>query len=78
METLDEKMLTRRSADLGEDPDLSEPSYIESVRRYQEKQRKVNRARWYSFHVDMSELYARLSQEHADIAERLCCEDGDQ
>ena len=77
METLDEKMLTRRSADLGADPYLLEPSYIESVRRYQEKQRKVNRARWYSFHVDMSELHARLSEAHADIAAQLC-EEGEQ
>lgn len=46
--------------------------YAEGVRRFHERERRENRARWYSFHVDMSELHGRLAAEHADKAEKLC------
>jgi hypothetical protein len=35
-------------------------------------ERRENRARWYGFHLGMSELHARLAAEHAEKAERLC------
>jgi len=43
-----------------------------SVKRYHEREQRENRARWYSFHSDMSELHARLAEEHAAKAEKLC------
>ena len=46
--------------------------WIGSVERYHEKRRQEMRARWYSFHADMSELHRRLSEEHAAKAEKLC------
>jgi hypothetical protein len=52
----------------------AEEMYAESVRRFQERQRQENRARWYSFHVDMSELHNRLAAEHQEKAEKLCDE----
>jgi hypothetical protein len=68
------RMIEKRSpAKLGEtDPVLEEPGYVESVRRYRERERREMRARWFIFHSDMSELHARLSREHAQKAERLC------
>jgi hypothetical protein len=75
LETISEAMLTQRS-DPGPDADLLEPTYQASVRRYNARRQLVNRARWYGFHMSMSELHARLSAEHAAKAERLCTEDG--
>jgi len=45
---------------------------VQSVHGYRERERRELVARWYRFHADMSELHARLSQEHAAKAERLC------
>jgi hypothetical protein len=56
--------------------DELEPSYAASVKRYRERERRENRARWYSFHSDMSELHARLAEEHAVKAEKLCEDPG--
>jgi hypothetical protein len=39
------------------------------VRRVLE--RRENRARWYSFHADISELHAALADEHWEKAEKL-------
>ena len=71
MDVLDEKMLSRR-----ENPapaaDLLEPSYRESVRRFNERRRRENRARWFSFYSGMAELHRRLADEHEARAEQLC------
>ena len=48
-----------------------------SVDRYHQRARRELRARWYSFHADMADLHARLSQEHAHKAEKLC-EEGER
>jgi hypothetical protein len=68
---LDEKLLTRREAPTP-DADLLEPSYRESVRRFNERRRRENRARWFSFYSGMAELHRRLADEHERKAELLC------
>jgi type VI protein secretion system component VasK len=64
------RMDTKRRDTEGER--LEEELYAESVRRFHERQRQENRARWFTFHSDMSELHRRLSEEHQEKAERLC------
>jgi hypothetical protein len=68
-------MIRRRSRKGEVDPDLLEPGYVESVRRYNEARRRENRARWFAFHSDMAELHGRLADEHAQKAEALCWEE---
>ena len=58
METLDQMLL--------------EPSYRETVRRFNERRRRENRARWFSFYSGMAELHRRLADEHEAKAEALC------
>ncbi len=52
---------------------LLEPSYAESVRRYNARREEENRSEWGNFHLKMSRLHAWLSQEHAQRAK--FCED---
>jgi hypothetical protein len=51
--------------------------WIGSVERYHERAKAERREQWIDFHRCMSELHARLSQEHAAKAEALCCADTD-
>ena len=44
---------------------LLEPSYAESVRRYNAQHEEKNRSEWGNFHEKMSRLHAWLSEEHA-------------
>lgn len=46
--------------------------WTSSAHRDHERRRRELVARWYGFHSNMAELHARLSQEHAAKAERLC------
>jgi hypothetical protein len=69
------RMIEKRSRNGEQDPDLLEPSYAESVRRYHERERRANRARWFSFHCGMAELHTRLADEHTTKAEKLCEEE---
>ena len=50
---------------------LLEPSYAESVRRFNERVREENRTQWANFHQKMSELHRWLSEEHTQKA-KLC------
>ncbi len=50
---------------------LLEPTYAESVRRYQRRQEEENRSEWGNFHEKMAQLHAWLSEEHAQKA-KLC------
>lgn len=71
-ETELDRMIEKRSAKGETDPDELEPGYMESVRRFRERERREIRARWYGFHLDMSELHSRLAAEHTVKAEKLC------
>ena len=70
MTALDEKLLTRRH-DPGPDADLLEPTYRESVRRFNERRRRENRDRWVAFYSGMAQLHRRLADEHEAKAEAL-------
>ena len=70
-EALDRLISRRASQDRRPDPLELEPSYVESVRRFRERRRQENRARWHAHHVGMQELHALLSREHGQRAARL-------
>jgi hypothetical protein len=72
-------MIEKRSpAKLGEvDPDEREETWRESARRHGHALREAARAEWIQYETHMSELHARLSQEHAHKAEKLCSEEGE-
>ena len=53
------------------DPIQREESYIESVRRFNERQREENRQRWYAYHSGMASLHRSLADEHQGKADRL-------
>jgi len=69
--------IERRSRKGEVDPDEQEEFWMESVRRFRERQRRENRARWYGFHLHMHELHSRLAGEHAQKAEALCEDRGE-
>ena len=50
---------------------LLEPTYAESVRRYNARRQEENRSEWGNFHQKMAQLHAWLSQEHAQKAQQL-------
>ena len=50
---------------------LLEPTYAESVRRYNARREEENRSEWGNFHLKMSRLHAWLSEEHAHKAQVL-------
>ena len=50
---------------------LVEPSYAESVRRYNARRQQENHSEWGNFHEKMSRLHAWLSEEHAHKAQLL-------
>jgi hypothetical protein len=55
---------------------LLEPTYAESVRRYNARREDENRSEWGNFHQKVARLHAWLSAEHAQKAQRLCEEGG--
>jgi hypothetical protein len=65
-----EKLITKRN-DPRDGDALLEPTYAESVRRYNARQEEANRSEWGNFHQKMAQLHAWLSQEHAQKARRL-------
>jgi hypothetical protein len=71
-------MIEKRSYKGEATTDELEPSYAASVRRYRERERRENQARWFAFHSGMSELHARLAEEHAAKAEKLCEDPGEE
>ena len=72
---LDETMLTRRS-DPGPDPDLLEPSYAESVRRYNARRSEHHRELWIRHYRQMERLHRNLAAEHQRRADALIDEEG--
>ena len=69
-----DKLIERRSSS-NLDPDELEPSYAESVRRFNARRREVNRWEWIKFYDRLARNHARLSEEHAARAEKLLKED---
>jgi hypothetical protein len=70
-----ERLLERRH-DHRDGDALLEPSYAESVRRYNARREEENRSEWGNFHEKMAQLHAWLSEEHAQKAKR--CEDNSE
>ncbi len=66
-----------RRASREPDPDTSEASYAESVRRFHARRRQENRAAWYVHFCRMSENHRKLSEEYEARAEALCQEGDD-
>ena len=64
-----EKLITKRH-DPRDGDALLEPTYAESVRRFNARQEE-NRSEWGNFHEKMAQLHAWLSEEHAQKA-KLC------
>ena len=50
---------------------LLEPTYAESVRRYNARREEEHRSDWSNFHLKMSRLHAWLSEEQAHKAQLL-------
>jgi hypothetical protein len=64
-------LITKRHDPRDGEGDLLEPSYAESVRRYNSRREEEHRSEWGNFHEKMAELHAWLSQEHAQKAQLL-------
>ncbi len=73
---LDRLISKRASQDTRPDPDELEPGYVESVRRFNARQRAENRAAWSEYHRDQAERLRRNLQDliahHETQAARLC------
>ncbi len=65
-----EKLITKRY-DPRDGDVLLEPTYAESVRRYNARRAEEHRSEWGNFHLKMSRLHAWLSEEHAQKAQLL-------
>jgi hypothetical protein len=76
VETIDEAMLRRRE---GLDPhaDLLEPSYLESVRRYNARRTAHHRELWIWHYRQMERLHRNLAAEHQRKADALMSAEGD-
>ena len=71
-----DRLITRRH-DPRDGDALLEPTYAESVRRFNARREEENRSEWGNFHEKMSRLHAWLSEEHAQKA-KLCEEENEQ
>ena len=65
-----DRLVTKRH-DSRDGDALLEPTYAESVRRYNAQREEENRSEWGNFHLKMSRLHAWLSEEHAHKAQLL-------
>jgi hypothetical protein len=70
LESMDERTLTRREG-LDPDADFLEPSYKESVRRYNARRTAFHREKWISFYRRMEQLHRTLAAEHQRKADAL-------
>ncbi len=70
-----DRLITKRH-DPRDGDTLLEPTYAESVRRYNARRQEENRSEWGSFHEKMSRLHAWLSEEHAQKARLLSGDQG--
>ncbi len=72
---LERLLVTRASEDTTADPTTLEASYLESVRRFNARQRAENRAAWSEFHRGQAERHKRtlegLVAHHEAEAEKL-------
>jgi hypothetical protein len=66
--------LIERRAPREPDPDEREESYVESVRRFNAKLRRRNRAEWFSHFCRMAASHRKLSEDYERRAEELCKE----
>ena len=64
-----DRLITKRYDSCDGDA-LLEPSYAESVRRYNARQEE-HRSEWGNFHAKMSQLHRWLADEHERQAARL-------
>ncbi len=73
---LDRLISRRASEDRERDPVELEAGYLESVRRYNARRQRANRALWYGWHIDQAERHRRTLQQliahHEAQAARLC------
>jgi hypothetical protein len=54
-----DRMIEKRSRKGEQDPDEREDLWMESVRRYQARERRQMRAEWYGWHCDQAERHRR-------------------
>jgi hypothetical protein len=70
------RMIEKRSRKGEQDPNEREDLWVESFRRYQERERRQMRAEWYGWHCDQAERHRRtleaLIAHHEDAAQKLC------
>ena len=66
-----DRLITRRHDGDAIGEALLEPTYAESVRRYNERAQAEMRRRWLEFHTCMCGLHTRLAEEHREKAEAL-------
>jgi hypothetical protein len=69
-----ERLITKRH-DPRDGEALLEPTYADTVRRYNARREEEHRSEWGNFHERMSKLHAWLSEEHAAKAAKLYEED---
>lgn len=71
-----DQMIERRSRQ--KDPEEASEAWQESVRRFNEKRRQMERLEWHAFHCGQAERHRRTLQElisfHETQAERLLTE----
>jgi hypothetical protein len=71
-----DRMIEKRSRKRETDPDEREDLWVESVRRYRERERRQMRAEWYGWHCDQAERHRRtlaaLIAHHEGEAQKLC------
>jgi hypothetical protein len=66
-----DRLITKRH-DPHDGDALLEPTYAESVRRYNARQQEEHRSEWGNFHEKMAQLHRWLAEEHAQKAQQLC------
>jgi hypothetical protein len=75
------RFIERRSRKGETDSDEREDLWVESVRRYNERERRQIRAEWYGWHCDQAERHRRTLQSliahHEGEAEKLLGEEGE-
>ena len=69
---LDRLISKLASQDRRPDLDELEPSYLESVRRYNTQRREQNRWEWVRFFDRMAASHRALSEDYERRAEELC------
>jgi hypothetical protein len=73
------RMIEKRARKGETDPDEREDLWVESVRRFNERQRRQIRAAWYGWHCEQAERHRRtlesLIAHHEGEAQKLCVKD---